>query len=28
MLIASGLIVLVMICLLLSMLQTPPQIGR
>jgi len=28
MIVATGLAILVLICLLLSMLQTPPEIGR
>jgi len=28
MIVATGLIILVLVCLLLSMVQTPPQIGR
>jgi len=28
MMVATGLIVLVLVCLLLSMMQTPPEIGR
>jgi len=28
MMVATGLIILVLVCLLLSMIQTPPEIGR